>query len=191
MHRPTGSRTIIFFYARRCGQRRDEVKVDATMSYMDIDLSRQARPAPTAIHPHHRRALSATSRGLPGPLAASSAIAPRSSRLPAIDTSSAKSISFPRLVAKHIAYIEEVHPSATSHDVSRQVGADAGLETGHDIARQHVPTSPDMSRQDATGVAAENEDNRQRQPTSTSDDAPRQVATTPTSPTSNHNRRSN
>jgi len=85
----------------------------------------------------------------------------------------------PESVSKHIAYIEEVNPAATSHDMSRQVGADAGLETGHDAPRQSAPTSPDMSRQDATRVAAENEGDHQRPPTSTSDDAPRQVATTP------------
>jgi len=84
----------------------------------------------------------------------------------------------PESVAKHIAYIEEVNPTATGHDMSRQVGADAGLETGHDVPRQPAPTSPDMSRQDAAHVAAENEGDRQRQPTSTGDDMPRQAATT-------------
>src|SRR5271165_4334074 len=83
----------------------------------------------------------------------------------------------PDSVAKHIAYIEEVNPTATGHDMSRQVGADAGLETGHDAPRQHAPTSPDMSRQDAAHVAAENEGDHERQPASTSDDIPRQVAT--------------
>src|SRR5208337_607426 len=62
----------------------------------------------------------------------------------------------PTSVARHIAYIEEVNPTATGHDMSRQVGADAGNETGHDEARQHAPTSPDMSRHDATRVGAEN-----------------------------------
>ena len=85
----------------------------------------------------------------------------------------------PDSVSKHIAYIEEVNPAATGHDMSRRVGADAGLETGDDAPRQHAPTSPDMSRQDAVPVAAENEGDHQRQPTTTSGDAPRQGATTP------------
>ena len=85
----------------------------------------------------------------------------------------------PASVAKHIAYIEEVRPTATGHDMSRQVATDAGLETGHDTPRQPAPTSPDMSRQDATHVAAENEDEPERQPQSTSDDKPRHVATGP------------
>src|SRR5271170_4129582 len=38
----------------------------------------------------------------------------------------------PASVAKHIAYIEEVRPTATGHDVSRQVGAKVGIENQHD-----------------------------------------------------------
>src|SRR5271154_4766665 len=71
----------------------------------------------------------------------------------------------PESVAKHIAYIEEVNPTATGHDMSRQVGADTGLETGHDKSRQPTPTSPDVSRQGATHVAAENESDPDRKPT--------------------------
>src|ERR1700683_2071546 len=51
----------------------------------------------------------------------------------------------PASVAKHIAYIEEVRPSATGHDVSRRVVAGVGIETGHDMQRQSAPTSPDLS----------------------------------------------
>ena len=58
----------------------------------------------------------------------------------------------PASVAKHIAYIEEVRPTATGRD---------------------------MPRQDATHVAAENGDEPDRQPESTSYDKPRPVATGP------------
>ncbi len=85
----------------------------------------------------------------------------------------------PASVAKHIAYIEEVRPTATGHDVSRQVGAEAGLEKAHDMPRQPTPTSPDLSRQDATSDTLENRDEVERQPPSTSHDMPRQVATIP------------
>ncbi len=85
----------------------------------------------------------------------------------------------PASVARHIAYIEEVNPTATGHDKSRRVAADDGLETGRDAPRQHAPTNPDMSRQDATHVTAENGDDPERQHQPTSPDTPRPVATTP------------
>jgi hypothetical protein len=85
----------------------------------------------------------------------------------------------PDSVAKHIAYIEEVRPTATGRDLSRQVGADFGIETGHDTPRQPAPTSPYVPRHDATHVAAGNGDEPVRQPQSTSDDKPRPVATGP------------
>jgi len=85
----------------------------------------------------------------------------------------------PASVAKHIAYIEEVSPSATGHDMPRHVAADVGIENGHDAQRQPAPTSPDLSRQDATHVAVENRDDPERQPQSTSTDEPRHVATGP------------
>lgn len=85
----------------------------------------------------------------------------------------------PASVAKHIAYIEEVRPTATRHDMSRHVAADTGNETGYVTPRQPVPTSPDVSRQDATRIAAENDIERERQPLSTNHDTPRQGATTP------------
>jgi len=58
----------------------------------------------------------------------------------------------PASVAKHIAYIEEVKPTATGHD---------------------------LSRQDATHVAAEYEDQTEQQQPSTSHDSSRPVATSP------------
>ena len=85
----------------------------------------------------------------------------------------------PDSVAKHIAYIEEVRPTATGHDLSRQVAADAGFEVAHDTPRQPAPTSPDVPRPVATEVAAGNGDGTERQPQSTSDDKPRLVATGP------------
>ncbi len=85
----------------------------------------------------------------------------------------------PISVAKHIAYIEEVSPTATGHDVSRHVATVPDLETGDDAQRQPAPTSRDMSRQDATHVAAENGEAPERQPAPTSTDEPRHVATGP------------
>ena len=41
----------------------------------------------------------------------------------------------PSSVAKHIAYIEEVRPTATGHDVSRQVGTSAPPKADSDSAR--------------------------------------------------------
>jgi len=80
-------------------------------------------------------------------------------------------------VAKHIAYIEEVRPSATGRDTSRPVATNVALEVSHDEPRQVAPTSADTSRQDATRVVPENMDDTPRQPTSTSREEPRQVAT--------------
>jgi hypothetical protein len=69
----------------------------------------------------------------------------------------------PASVAKHIAYIEEVRPTPTGHDMSRHVGADAGFEVRRDMLRHTATTSPDLSRQDATRVAAGNQDESDRQ----------------------------
>ena len=85
----------------------------------------------------------------------------------------------PVSVAKHIAYIEEVRPTATGHDMSRQVGAEERQEIEHDESRQPAPTSPDASRQDATVIAAGIENEPERRPLPTGHDVPRQVATTP------------
>ncbi len=85
----------------------------------------------------------------------------------------------PESVAKHIAYIEEVRPTATRHDLSRPVATDADFETGRDARRQPAPTSHDVPRHDATHVAAGNGDDFGRQPQSTTDDKPRPVATGP------------
>jgi hypothetical protein len=85
----------------------------------------------------------------------------------------------PASVAKHIAYIEEVSPSATGHDLSRPVATDPHLETGDGAQRNAAPTSRDVPRQDATHVAAGNDDEPNRQPQSTTADTPRLVATNP------------
>ncbi|PZR93755.1 MAG: hypothetical protein DLM68_00585 [Hyphomicrobiales bacterium] len=55
-------------------------------------------------------------------------------------------------VAKHIAYIEEVRPTATGLDVSRQVATTVALKERNDDERQDVPTSHDTSRHDATDI---------------------------------------
>ena len=57
----------------------------------------------------------------------------------------------PASVDKHIAYIEEVRPVATSRDVPRQVATTVAPEQSQDEQRQDTPTSPDLSRQVATG----------------------------------------
>ncbi len=85
----------------------------------------------------------------------------------------------PDSVAKHIAYIEEVRPTATGHDLSRPVATDPDLEMVHDAQQHTAPTSRDMPRQDATRLAAGNEDEPDRQPQSTTTDEPRLVATSP------------
>jgi hypothetical protein len=56
----------------------------------------------------------------------------------------------PSSVDKHIAYIEEVRPVATSRDTPRQVATSVVLKARHDEPRQEAPTSPDLSRQVAT-----------------------------------------
>src|SRR5207249_2592503 len=67
----------------------------------------------------------------------------------------------PASVDKHIAYIEEVRPAATSPDMPRHVA------TGRDESRQVATTeNPANDRAD-----------EQRQPGATSTDMPRQVAT--------------
>jgi hypothetical protein len=56
----------------------------------------------------------------------------------------------PTSVDKHIAYIEEVRPVATSRDVPRQVATTVVAEERHDEPRQPAATSPDQSRPVAT-----------------------------------------
>lgn len=56
----------------------------------------------------------------------------------------------PASVAKHIAYIEEVRPVATSRDVPRPVATETALKERHDEHRQGAPTSDDLSRPVAT-----------------------------------------
>jgi hypothetical protein len=85
----------------------------------------------------------------------------------------------PASVAKHIAYIEEVRPTATGPDMSRRVGTESGKENFGDKTRHEAPTSHDMSRQDATHEIKQVVDEPERRPAATSLDAPRQVATDP------------
>ncbi len=56
----------------------------------------------------------------------------------------------PASVDKHIAYIEEVRPVATSRDMPRPVATTVASETSHQPPRQEAPTSPDLSRPVAT-----------------------------------------
>ena len=56
----------------------------------------------------------------------------------------------PASVDKHIAYIEEVRPVATSRDVPRHVATTVVAEESHDEPRQPAATSPDQSRPVAT-----------------------------------------
>ncbi len=85
----------------------------------------------------------------------------------------------PTSVAKHIAYIEEVRPTATGHDTSRQVATRVAQQSRHDEPRHPTSTGPDLSRHDATGIVAENRDESNHRPPSSSGDTPRLVATTP------------
>jgi hypothetical protein len=85
----------------------------------------------------------------------------------------------PDSVAKHIAYIEEVRPVATGHDLSRPVTTDPDVETGHDAQRHAASTSRDVPRQDATHVVAGNGDEPDQEPLSTGHDTSRRATTSP------------
>lgn len=52
----------------------------------------------------------------------------------------------PASVAKHIAYIEEVRPTATGHDLSRPVATPVAHEIRAESPAQTGETSPDLSR---------------------------------------------
>ena len=56
----------------------------------------------------------------------------------------------PASVDKHIGYIEEVRPVATSRDMPRPVATTVASEESQDKPRQEAPTSPDLSRPVAT-----------------------------------------
>jgi hypothetical protein len=56
----------------------------------------------------------------------------------------------PASVDKHIAYIEEVRPVATSRDMPRPVATSVAVQENQDKPRQEAPTSPDLSRPVAT-----------------------------------------
>lgn len=55
----------------------------------------------------------------------------------------------PVSVSKHIAYIEEVRPIATGHDMPRPVAAAVAQEKTSEAVKSELSTSPDLSRQDA------------------------------------------
>ena len=83
----------------------------------------------------------------------------------------------PASVAKHIAYIEEVRPTATGRDLSRPVVPETGTENLDDAPRHEAATSRDLSRQDATQETKQGGEESARQSVATRRDAPRQVAT--------------
>lgn len=85
----------------------------------------------------------------------------------------------PASVAKHIAYIEEVRPTATGHDMSRHVVTENNKEILDDKPRHDASTSHDLSRQDATQEIKQGIDEPRPQPAATSLDTPRHVATDP------------
>jgi hypothetical protein len=60
----------------------------------------------------------------------------------------------PASVAKHIAYIEEVRPIATSRDTARQVATSIAPEARQDEQRQGATTGHDLPRQVATEYVA-------------------------------------
>ena len=57
----------------------------------------------------------------------------------------------PASIAKHIAYIEEVRPTATLRDETRHVATAVAADLGDGEGRHNASTSPDPSRQVATG----------------------------------------
>jgi hypothetical protein len=60
----------------------------------------------------------------------------------------------PASVDKHIAYIEEVRPVATSPGMPRQVATDVAAEKQREELRQEGPTGTDLSRPVATQYVA-------------------------------------
>jgi len=56
----------------------------------------------------------------------------------------------PASITKHIAYIEEVRPFATSREVPRQVATDIAAEQSQGEPRKDTSTSPDLPRHVAT-----------------------------------------
>ncbi len=78
----------------------------------------------------------------------------------------------PASVAKHIAYIEEVRPTATGRDLSRPAATDVAAKESHDEPRQEVPTGLDQSRPVAAAFdeRLENENTFLRQQITVKDD---------------------
>ncbi|MBK5961265.1 hypothetical protein CCR97_24110 [Rhodoplanes elegans] len=81
----------------------------------------------------------------------------------------------PESVAKHIAYIEEVRPVTTGHDMSQPVAPSVAAPEPSDKPRQEFTTSPDQSRHVATGRSNEIEQDEQR-PAPTKPDLSQPVA---------------
>src|SRR5581483_9924460 len=76
-------------------------------------------------------------------------------------------------VLRHIAYILEVTPVATSRDMSRQVATSRDTQHQGEITKEPAATSGDTPRQGTTTVAAQ----VSHETPTTSGDTPRQVAT--------------
>jgi len=85
----------------------------------------------------------------------------------------------PTSVAKHIAYIEEVRPTATGRDRSRQVDGESDKENAGDKSRHEATTGRDVSRLVATEEVKQNLNEPERRQAASSDDRPRNVATDP------------
>ena len=85
----------------------------------------------------------------------------------------------PASVAKHIAYIEEVRPTATGRALSRPVDTETSKENLDDRSRHEAPTSHDRSRHVATQEIKQGIDEPERQAAATSLDTSRHAATDP------------
>lgn len=81
----------------------------------------------------------------------------------------------PNSVAKHIAYIEEVRPATTGHDMSQLVAPSVAATDSSDKPRQDAPTSRDLSRPVATSRTNESEPDEPR-PATTGPDMSQLVA---------------
>jgi hypothetical protein len=83
----------------------------------------------------------------------------------------------PASVAKHIAYIEEVRPTATGHDLPRPAATTMASEQSRDEHRPEGSTDTDLSRQVATSSVKQEPSDVERHAPPTSPDVPRPAAT--------------
>jgi hypothetical protein len=123
---------------------------------MDTDLSRQAAASPDseytltiddALERYDRAGLPRTARSVQRYCAKGHLDCRR------IETPfGEKYMISPTSVARHIAYIEEVRPTVTGRDLSRQVATHVVEENKDDKERQLDPTERDLSRQAATDL---------------------------------------